>query len=208
MDMKHKVLSGSELFEFGGSPLPASIKDFWAWSMSRLIADGPRGDLAEFIVNTALGMDMSEPKRGWGECDILYPHEGKTIHIEVKCSTFLQAWERPSPPKPVFSIAKTLNCDIEDTGEGYRYIGRDGSPPIRRSDIYVFCLFSEQDRGVANPMVLDQWRFYIVPTRTIDEQLGDQRKISLQGLDRIGAAECDYGGIRSVVDRIANSIKA
>ena len=207
MDMKHKVLSGGELFEFEGSPLPASIKDFWAWSMSRLIADGPRGDLAEFIVNTALGMDMSEPKRGWGECDILYPHEGKTIHIEVKCSTRLQAWERPSPPKPVFSIAKTLNCDIEDTGDGYRYIGRDGSPPIRRSDIYVFCLFSEQDRSVANPMVLDQWRFYIVLTRTIDDQLGDQRKISLKGLARIGAVECDYGGIRSAVDRMADNIK-
>ena len=131
MDMKHKVLSGSELFEFGGSPLPASIKDFWAWSMSWLIADGPRGDLAEFIVNTALGMDMSEPKRGWGECDILYPHEGRTIRIEVKCSTLLQAWERPSPPKPVFSIAKTLNCDIEDTGGGYRYISR-AAPPQRR----------------------------------------------------------------------------
>ena len=97
MDMKHKVLSGGELFEFEGSPLPASIKDFWAWSMSRLIADGPRGDLAEFIVNTALGMDMSEPKRGWGECDILYPHEGKTIHIEVKCSTRCLLYTSPSP---------------------------------------------------------------------------------------------------------------
>ena len=96
MDMKHKVLSGSELFEFEGSLLPASIKDFWAWSMSRLIADGPRGDLAEFIVNTALGIDMSEPKRGWGECDILYPHGGKSIRIEIKCSTLLQAWERKS----------------------------------------------------------------------------------------------------------------
>lgn len=31
-------------------------------------------------------------------------------------------------------------------------------------------------------MVLDQWRFYIVLTRTIDDQLGDQRKISLKGL--------------------------
>ena len=108
----------------------------------------------------------------------------------------------------MFSIAKTLNCDIEDTGDGYRYIGRDGSPPIRRSDIYVFCLFSEQDRSVANPMVLDQWRFYIVPTRTIDEQLSDQRKISLQGLNRIGAVECDYGGIRPTVDRMAGNIKA
>lgn len=208
MDMKHKVMDGSEPFEFRGAPLPSSVKDFWAWSMSRLIADGPRGDLAEFIVNTALGMDMTEPKRGWGECDIIYPHGGKPVRIEVKCSTLLQAWERPSPPKPVFSIAKTLNCDIEDTGDGYRYIGRDGSPPKRRSDIYVFCLFAEEDRALANPMVLDQWRFYVVPTADIDEQLGDQRKISLQGLSRIGAIECSYDEIRPTVDRIAAGIRA
>ena len=208
MDMKHKVMDGSEPFEFRGAPLPSSVKDFWAWSMSRLIADGPRGDLAEFIVNTALGMDMTEPKRGWGECDIVYPHGGKPVRIEVKCSTLLQAWERPSPPKPVFSIAKTLNCDIEDTGDGYRYIGRDGSPPKRRSGIYVFCLFAEEDRSRANPMVLDQWRFYVVPTAAIDEQLGDQRKISLQGLSRIGAIECSYDEIRPTVDRIAAGIRA
>ena len=208
MDMKHKVMDGSEPFEFRGAPLPSSVKDFWAWSMSRLIADGPRGDLAEFIVNTALGMDVTEPKRGWGECDIVYSHGGKPVRIEVKCSTLLQAWERPSPPKPVFSIAKTLNCDIEDTGDGYRYIGRDGSPPKRRSDIYVFCLFAEEDRSRANPMVLDQWRFYVVPTAAIDEQLGDQRKISLQGLSRIGAVECSYDEIRPTVDRIAAGIRA
>lgn len=208
MDMKHKVMDGSEPFEFRGAPLPSSVKDFWAWSMSRLIADGPRGDLAEFIINTALGMDMTEPKRGWGECDIVYPHGGKPVRIEVKCSTLLQAWERPSPPKPVFSIAKTLNCDIEDTGDGYRYIGRDGSPPKRRSDIYVFCLFAEEDRSRANPMVLDQWRFYVVPTAAIDEQLGDQRKISLLGLSRIGAIECSYDEIRPTVDRIAAGIRA
>ena len=206
MDMKHKVMDGSEPFEFRGAPLPSSVKDFWAWSMSRLIADGPRGDLAEFIINTALGMDMTEPKRGWGECDIVYPHGGKPVRIEVKCSTLLQAWERPSPPKPVFSIAKTLNCDIEDTGDGYRYIGRDGSPPKRRSDIYVFCLFAEEDRSRANPMVLDQWRFYVVPTAAIDEQLGYQRKISLLGLSRIGAIECSYDEIRPTVDHIAAGI--
>ena len=208
MDMKHKVMDGSEPFEFRGAPLPSSVKDFWAWSMSRLIADGPRGDLAEFIINTALGMDVTEPKRGWGECDIVYPHGGKPVRIEVKCSTLLQAWERPSPPKPVFSIAKTLNCDIEDTGDGYRYIGRDGSPPKRRSDIYVFCLFAEEDRSRANPMVLDQWRFYVVPTAAIDDQLGDQRKISLLGLSRIGAIECNYDEIKPTVDRIAAGIRA
>lgn len=208
MDMKHKVLNGNESFEFGGSTLPTSVKDFWAWSMSRLIADGPRGDLAEFIVNTALGTDISEPKRGWGECDILYPHGGSMIRVEIKCSSLLQAWERSTPPKPMFSISKTLNCDTEDTGSGYRYVGRDGSPPTRRSDIYVFCLFAEEDRAKADPLVLDQWRFYIVPTRVIDERLGDQRRISLQGLHRIGATNYRYDEIKAIIDQISDDISA
>lgn len=205
MDMKHKILGGGELFEFGGVQSQTTIKDFWAWSMSRLIADGPRGDLAEFIVNTALGIDTTEPKRGWGECDILYPFPGKEkpIRIEIKCSTLLQAWERKTPPKPTFSIAKTLNCDIEDYGTGYRFVGRDGTLPQRRSDIYVFCLFAEPDRSKANPMILDQWEFYIVPTPKIDRELGDQRKISIQGLERLGAVKCKYGDIQTMIDSIA-----
>lgn len=207
MDMKHKVLDGGELFKLNGNPFPAAMKDFWAWSMSRIIADGPRGDLAEFIVNTALGMDMTIPKCGWGECDIVYPFMGKAVRIEVKCSTVLQAWERPTPPKPVFSIAKTLNCDVEEYEAGYRFVGRNGEPPRRRSEIYVFCLFANSDRGTADPMDLDQWRFYIVPTKTIDDQLGDQRKISIQGLERIGAALCGFGGIKPVVDELASRIE-
>ena len=209
MDMKHKVLGGAEPFESGGSQLSATVKDFWAWSMSRLIADGPRGDLAEFIVNTALGMDMSEPKRGWGECDIVYPYKDKLIRIEVKCSTLLQAWDRDTPSKPTFSISKTYPCDIREYEGGYRYVGRGPSPDLRRrSDIYVFCLFSEQNRQKAWPLDLGQWQFYVVPTASIDDKLGDQRRISMQGLERIGAVECDYGGIKQEIDSIAGSIKA
>lgn len=121
MDMKHKVLTGDEAFSCGAAMLDTTVKDFWAWSMSRLMGDGPRGDLAEFIVNTALGVDTTIPKKGWGECDIVY----NGLRIEIKCSTYLQAWERPSLSKPVFSIAKTINCDIGEFDGGYRYIGRD-----------------------------------------------------------------------------------
>lgn len=207
MDMKHKVLSGDERFELEGLKVKTTVKDFWAWSMSRLIGDGPRGDLAEFIVNEALGTDTTIPKKGWGECDIMYSHAGRPLRIEVKCSTLLQAWERTSMPSPVFSIAKTLNCDIEETESGYRYIGRDGSPPRRRSDVYVFCLFAEENRNKANPLVLDQWKFYVVPTKLIDEQLGDQRSISLRGLEKLGATPCGFHDIRPSVDKIAYTIQ-
>lgn len=206
MEMKHKVLGGIEQFYFGAAPLDSTIKDFWAWSMSRLIADGPRGDLAEFIVNTALGTDLTIPKCGWGECDIVYPFRGESIRIEIKCSTLLQAWERDTPPKPMFSIAKTLNCDIGEDDSGYHFIGRDGSPPERRSEIYIFCLFANAERETADPMALDQWRFYIVPTATINEQLGDQRKISIQGLERIGASAHCYDAIKAEVDSLSFAI--
>lgn len=196
--MKHRVLTSDEAFSCGDATLDTTVKDFWAWSMSRLMGDGPRGDLAEFIVNTALGVDTTIPKKGWGECDIVY----NGLRIEIKCSTYLQAWERPSLSKPVFSIAKTINCDIGEFDGGYRYIGRDSSPSQRRSELYIFCLFAETERELADPMKLDQWEFYIVPTKLINEKLGDQRKISLQGIERLGISKCGYNDIKAIVDTL------
>lgn len=197
--MTKRVLDGGKHFCIGQQHLDATIGDFWAWSMSRLMADGPRGDLAEFIVNVALGSDMTIPKRGWGECDIIY----RDKRVEVKCSSVLQEWVRPTPSKPVFGIAKTLPCDClydEDTGE-YVYTPRSpGAIPERRSEVYVFCLFAESDRAVADPSDFSQWQFYIVPTATINERCGDQRQISLQGLERIGAIQCDFSRLKAAVD--------
>lgn len=198
MEIKDKVLSGSEAFTYGNADLNTTVKDFWAWSMSRLMGDGTRGDLAEFIVNTALGTDTTTPKKGWGECDIVY----NGIRIEIKCSAYLQAWERPSLSKPVFSIAKTINCDIEEFEGSYRYVGRDNTPPQRRSELYIFCLFAATEREQADPMKLDQWEFYIVPTKLIDEKLGEQGKISLQGIEKLGISKCGYNDIKAIVDAL------
>ena len=206
MEMKHKILSPSEPFVLNGAPTTGKVVDFWAWARSRLMADGPRGDLAEFIVNTALGMDMTIPKKGWGECDIVYPYKDGPIRIEVKCSTYLQAWEREKLSTPTFSIAKILNCDISENERGFYYSGRDGGPPKRRSEIYVFCLFAEKRRSAANPLDLDQWEFYIVKTSVIDRLLGNQRQISLPGLVRIGALKCPYGKIKAIVDKLSSEI--
>ena len=195
--MTRKVLDGSEHFRQGDRRRAPTIGDFWAWAMSRLIADGPRGDLAEFIVNTALGSDMTFPKKGWGEYDIEYRGKG----VEVKCSSLLQEWERSTPPKPIWGCAKTLPCDVELQGGLYIYVGRKDDPPRRRSDVYVFCLFAEPDRAKADPTDFSQWRFYIAPTKALDEKLGDQRQISMQGLERIGAIQCSYSDLRATVDK-------
>lgn len=62
MKREQTVLTGNENFEMHGIAQDANISDFWAWSMSRLLADGPRGDLAEFIVRLALGESITIPK--------------------------------------------------------------------------------------------------------------------------------------------------
>ena len=199
--MRYPVMSGEECFHSENRELPVTVKNFWAWSMSRLLADGPRADLAEFIVNTALGLDITNAKRGWGECDILY----EDIRIEIKCSSLLQAWERKSPSNPVFSIAKTLNCDVKETETGYVYVGRDSSEPQRRSDIYVFCLFANSDRASADPLDMDQWRFFVVPTHVINEKCGNKKSLTLNGIQRLGDYEVKYGQIKSAVDSVINS---
>lgn len=201
--MNKSVLHGNEHFSFGQDKLPATVKDFWAWAMSRLIADGPRGDLAEFIVNTALGMDTTIPKKGWGECDIVY----NGTRIEIKCSSVLQAWDRDRPSNPVFSISKTYSCDIGQDGDRYVYVGHDDSEPQRRSEIYVFCLFANEDRATADPMALDQWQFFIVPTQLINEVYPNRRTLTLPGMKKLRAEPHTYSEIKPEIDAIISSLK-
>ena len=189
-------LTGNEHFEFAGKPQVPLVMNFWAWAMSRLIMDGPRGDLAEFIVRMALDEDLTIPKRGWGECDIVC-RDG--TRVEVKCSSLLQEWERDSVSRPVFSIAKTANCGIGEVDGTYRYIGRDGLPPTRRSDVYVFCLFATPDRVTADPLKLEQWEFYVASTALIDDVFGDRKSVNIPALNKLGAIKCNFYGIQQAV---------
>jgi hypothetical protein len=199
MKREQTVLTGNENFEMHGIAQDANISDFWAWSMSRLLADGPRGDLAEFIVRLALGESITIPKRGWGECDII--HRGK--RIEVKCSSVIQEWERDHPSRPVFSIRPTYASDIAEGVEGgYRYVGRQSNDLCRRSDAYVFCLFSNPNRQTANPLKLEQWTFYVVSTNTINKELGRRKTVSLPTLEKIGSIKCDFPKIRLAVQSV------
>jgi len=195
MDYNTK-LCGCELFENIGHK-QISVLDFWQWSMSRLIADGPRGDLAEFIVRIALGADIKTPKTGWGEYDIEY----NGSRIEVKCSSLLQAWRRDKDSKPIFSISPTTNCKIkqDENGEWY-YHGPDGTPPRRRSDAYVFCLFANTNRDSANVLNMEQWVFFVIDTDVIDKELGEKRSISVKTIEKLGAKKTPYGELKKTID--------
>lgn len=194
-------LTGNENFYFEGTPQPHIVSDFWSWSMSRLLMDGPRGDLAEFIVRTALDANVSTPKTGWGECDIVF--EG--ARVEVKCSSYLQEWERKTLSRPVFSIAKTVSCDIAVVDNVYHFVGRDRSEPTRRSDLYIFCLFSNPDRDSANPLMLEQWTFWVAKTSRINEVMQDKKTITPKDMTRVDAEECSYYELSNVVSELSKA---
>lgn len=49
----------------------------------------------------------------------------------------------------------------------------------RRSDLYVFAV-----HGGIDPADMADWSFRVVETRSLDETLGDQKRITLASLDR------------------------
>ena len=197
-------LCGVEAFEFEGTRQPVSVIDFWSWAMSRLVMDGPRGDLAEFIVRVALSGDIDTPKCGWGEYDIDY--RGK--RVEVKCSSMLQAWRRETPSAPKFGIASTTNCMVkqDEAGEWY-YHGSDGSPARRRSDLYVFCLFANSDLNTADLLKLEQWVFWVLATSVINEQLGERKSITMPLMEKLGAEKLTFSSLKPAVDKLIAEIE-
>jgi hypothetical protein len=80
------------MLKTGNEPLSDAGKtllDFWRWNGSDLASNTTRGRLAEFIVASAMNIDLSVPREEWSAWDLTSP-EG--IRIEVKSVAYLQSW--------------------------------------------------------------------------------------------------------------------
>lgn len=51
-----------------------------------------------------------------------------------------------------------------------------------QGDVYVFALLAHANKATVNPLELDQWRFYVLPTAILDARSPTQRSISLATL--------------------------
>lgn len=187
------TLTGDEHIMFDGMPIGYLLRDFWAWCSSDLLNNTLRGAYAEFLVYAACGLkpELKKPREDWSAYDVSYPlDEEKSIRIEVKSAAYLQAWERQRLSKIQFSIRPTRAWSPE---EGYE-------DEIRhQSDVYVFCLYTETDRKKANPLILDKWEFYVLPTPVITRECGNQRSISLPALLDLNPYKVDYDGIKEAI---------
>ena len=169
----------------------SSVGDFWSWAYSNVIDNAERGALAEYIVAKGLGV-ADNVRINWDKYDLL-TKEG--ISVEVKSSGYIQSWEQKGFSSPGFGIQPTHGWDsITNTYSEEAY---------RQAQVYVFCLHSYKDQEIVNPLDIAQWEFYILPTEVLNEELKEQKRVSLSTLIRIGAQKCRFEEIYDVVKQCA-----
>jgi hypothetical protein len=187
LDIARRV--GDEPFVASGKPVGATLLGFWQWSSSDLIDNATRGRLAEYLV--AVALDQAHRARGtWDSFDI----ESKSgVRVEVKSASPWQTWAQQEPSRLTFGIRPTHGWDAD--------MGTFESGARRQADVYVFAVLSSDTKEELNPLDLDQWRFYVLPTSTLNERLPSQRSISLQALLTLGPVECTFDHLSDEIER-------
>lgn len=191
---KIDLLSGDEKFYFNGSDMGLTVKDYWQFQFSNLIDN--LGYVAEFLVAKALAKDEPENCNGWTLFDTMY--RGK--RIEVKSTSYWQSWKKSHAisEQRVFSIRKT---HVE-----YQNPKADLA---RQNDIYIFCIDVGRTQESANPLYLENWQFYVIPTKVIDEKCGDQKTISLNRVRELYGNKqgLSYDQLKGAVDKTIEDIR-
>jgi hypothetical protein len=184
--------TGNEPLTVNGQKLDKSLMDFWRWNSSDLLSNATRGRLAEFIVASALDVDLIGSRDEWDAYDLL-TKEG--VKIEVKSSAYVQSWMQKSPSKISFGIKKSHCWDEEMT--------KRVTIAIRSADIYVFCVLHHDRKETCDPLNLDHWEFYVVNTEELNRRAGNQTTISLNSLRRL-TTSVTYLSLKEEVERSFN----
>ena len=193
--VKTKFKKYNKHLQYKGRTLPVAVLDFWRWAFSDFMDNTTRGIFAEFIVGYAINSTtLKSPREGWGAYDLQF--EG--LKIEVKTSAYLQAWAQQRLSNVVFSISPTRAFDPRT--------GRIARNLKRQADIYIFCVLNCKDQEKIDPLILDQWEFYVVPTYKLDQKFGPKRKyITLKQLQLLATAGT-FASLKSTVEKIAHEI--
>jgi hypothetical protein len=177
---------GEERIVAGGAPV-GTLAGFWSWACSDLASNTMRGVLAEYLVATALGA-ADGTRTEWDIVDIRTPDDRL---VEVKSAAYLQSWHQDKLSKISFSIAPAAGWDAST--------GTMSAEARRHADVHVFCLLHHQHKQSLDPLDLNQWTFYVVPTRVLNDQHPGQREIGLSSLKRLGPAAVGFSGLRDAV---------
>ena len=181
-----------EMFHHKGQYL-FSVLDFWRYAYGQL--EGLADTLAEFFVAKALGIEKAENVNYWTAYDMAYRNK----RIEVKATSYVHPWNTSVSKVRTFSIEPTNNSYWGNSAEGVN----GGKKLSRQSEVYVFCLNSNMDIQNNDPLNVDDWIFYVVPTFEINiycKENPNQKKISLNVVRRLAKSGVAFHELRNAVD--------
>lgn len=183
----HNKLSGKEGFTFQNEKTGLSILEYWQWLYSDIY--DLQDTLAEYIVAKALGKEEPNNTGSWTLYDIDY--RGK--RIEVKETSYYHSWQSDEESK-----SKTRTFGITKAYSEYQ----DNTSKLeRQNDVYVFCLNTGENKADSNPLQLEHWEFYVIPTSVINEKCSNQKTISLSRVRKM-TEKVDYSRLKSKVDEV------
>jgi len=176
--------SGQEEFHHDRKNLDFNPLAFWRWSTSNLVSNVTRGVLAEFIVAKAMGITSQSVRSEWDAFDI---ETDEGIKIEVKSAAYVQSWFQNELSKISFQVQKKRVWDAETN--------RREEEPKRPADIYVFALLAHKDKKTIDPLNLNQWRFYVLPTEVLNRRKRSQHSITLRSLEKLSGGSVNYDAL-------------
>jgi len=174
--VKASPKTGSECLTDNGNNINYSLIDFWRWSVSDILSNATRGRFAEFVVGTAIGLNPENLRDEWGAYD-LTTKDG--IKIEIKSAAYIQSWNQKRFSTISFSIKPARYWDASTN--------MNRGAPKRHADLYVFCYLKHKDQDTIDPLKMEQWEFYVLPTFRLDNYERSQHSITINSLRKLTA---------------------
>ncbi len=189
----YRSYDGSDAFISEGKEV-FSVLDFWKYQFSNLNSFGP--ELAEFFVARALGIKKAENTDYWTAYDMSY----KNQRIEVKSTQYVHAWNKTR-------VSRERTFSIEPTKNSY-WGDKSAIKYERQNDLYIFGINQNQSIENHDPLNIDNWEFYVVPTYRINSYAGERQKtISLNVVKRLSGGGVSFSELRHKVDEVIEDIK-
>jgi hypothetical protein len=187
--------TGAERFHKDGEDVGgADVLDFWGWSGSDLVNNVMRGVLAEYLVARALGIDTSGVREEWASFDL---QTATGVKVEVKSAAYVQSWHQAKLSPISFLTPATHEWDSMTNVQSTEL--------KRQADVYVFALLAHNDKATIDPLNVEQWRFYVLPTAVLNARTRSQHSITLNSLCALCGDGVRFENLRAAVDRASQS---
>ena len=188
-------MTGKEKFLSNGKELDFDLADLWRFHYSNIYS--LHGEIAEFVVARALGIKEAQNTAYWTLWDTSY----RNVRIEVKATAYFHLWNANG------KVSKQRMFSIAAANGSYDPKLSGNTEFCRQNDIYVFCLNNGETKESSYPLDMDNWEFYVVPTKFLNEHCGDNKTISLGRIRSFSFAPLAYGQLKAAIDKIIDQME-